>query len=621
MEPPTFNRRLGQSKTVIDIEKGYSEPDQQYSSSARMTVGAPLGGLKKLFDYTTDPIVSGRYTINLRRLFVLLLILIGMITTWFVAIYPEHSAEGTDSLIQNAVGITNQDHLMNNEDHARPHVSPHTGAQDSATYRYERVRGKGARTSLKKIQFKFPPESSQDRLRRESRLQAVRDGFEHAWTGYRDHAWGHDEVSPVSGGYKDNFNGWGATMIDSLDTLVIMGFNKEFDEALEWVKTTFTMTNNTTVQLPFFETIIRYMGGFLGAYDLTGEKVLLDKAEELGKHTLNAFQGSDFPNSKFTIDPSFSGRDESFVLAEIGTFQLEFSRLSKLTGNPIYDQKARKIFDTLGTAMPEIPGLLPPNVQDGEGRKYSNFQASVGGMVDSYYEYLLKEWILLDGKATKYKEMFEEAVSSIKKYMVMTPEDGSRDYVILGQVNSAAKTVEPDMGHLACFMSGSLAMGSKYFGRSEDLLLARQVAQGCYLGYHHSASGLAPEAARFTESSQPGKFVTDPQYFFNQYRSRMEYILRPETLESLWILYRLTGEKKYQDQAWEIFQSLERSCRTSIAYTGLTNVNNIHSKDNKMESFFLAETLKYLYLIFSTPDVISLDDFVLNTEAHPLLRT
>lgn len=322
---------------MIDIEKGYSEPDEQYSSSARTTLGTPLGSLKKLFDHSTDPIVSGRYTINLRRLFVLLLILIGMITLWFVAILPEHAGEGADSLIQNAVGITNQDRLKNDEGHARPRVSP----QDSATYRYERVRGKGARTSLKKIQFKFPRESEQDRLQRESRLQAVRGGFEHAWTGYRDHAWGHDEVSPVSGGYKDNFNGWGATMIDSLDTLVIMGFNKEFDEALEWVKTNFTMTNNPTIQRPFFETIIRYMGGFLGAYDLTGEKVLLDKAEELGKYTLNAFQGSDFPNSQFTIDPSFSGRDESSVLAEIGTLQLEFSRLSMLTGDPIYDQKVR----------------------------------------------------------------------------------------------------------------------------------------------------------------------------------------------------------------------------------------------------------------------------------------
>ncbi|KAF9922898.1 hypothetical protein FBU30_006973 [Linnemannia zychae] len=570
MDPPAFNRRPGQFSSVVDIEKGYSEPDQQYSSSTR----AP----------------------------------------------PEHSAEEVDSLIQDTVDIINQDRLKN-EDHARPHVNPHTGAQNSATFRYQRVRGKGARTSLKKIQFNFPPESYQDRLERETRLQAVREGFEHAWKGYKDHAWGHDEVSPVSGGYKDNFNGWGATMVDSLDTLVIMGFNKEFDEALEWIKTNFTMTKNPTAELPFFETIIRYMGGFLGAYDLTGEKVLLSKAEELGKYTLNAFQGFDFPNSKFTIDPSHSGRDKSFVLAEIGTLQLEFSRLSMLTGDPIYDQKARNIFDILGTAKPEIPGLLPPNVLENEGQKYSNFVASVGGMVDSYYEYLLKEWILLDGKAAKYKDMFQEAVSSIKKYMVMTPDNGSKDYVILGRVNSDSKSVEADMGHLACFMAGSLAMGSKYFGYSEDMVLAKQVAEGCYLGYHHSESGVGPEAARFTESSQHGKFVADPQHFFNQYRSRMEYILRPETLESLWILYRLTGEKKYQDQAWEIFQSLEKSCRTPIAYTGLTNVNNVHSQDNKMESFFLAETLKYLYLIFSTPDVISLDDFVLNTEAHPLLRT
>lgn len=552
---------------MFDIEKGLDNPHRRETHSTRA------------FKLS----ISGRHITKLCRLFSMSMVLI-LITSWFA-----------------------MDHTL------RP----------AAVYRYreQRVRGRGARTGLRRIQFKFPPESDQDRLQREARLQSVRDGFEHAWTGYRNHAWGHDEVSPVSGGYKDNFNGWGATMIDSLDTLVIMGFNKEFDEALEWIKTKFSMTSNPTIQLPFFETIIRYMGGFLGAYELTGEKVLLDKAEELGKHVLNAFQGSDFPNSQFTIDPSSSlHRDESFVLAEIGTLQLEFSRLSKLTGNPIYDQKGRKIFDMLGTASSEIPGLLPPNVREGEDREYSNFQASVGGMVDSYYEYLLKEWILLDGEVVRYKEMFEEAVSSIKKYMIMSPEDGSNDYVILGRVNSTSKTVEADMGHLACFISGSLAMGSKYFGRPEDLLLARQVAQGCYLGYHHSVSGLAPEAARFVESSRSGKFVTDPQHFFS-HRSRMEYILRPETLESLWILYRLTGEKKYQDQAWEIFQSLERNCRTSIAYTGLTNVNDVHSKDDRMESFFLAETLKYLYLIFSSPDVISLDDFVLNTEAHPLLRT
>ncbi|KAI8606411.1 class I alpha-mannosidase [Dissophora ornata] len=488
--------------------------------------------------------------------------------------------------------------------------------------RYDRVRGKGTRTSLKKIQFAFPQESETDRIEREKRLKAVRDGFEHAWYGYRKHAWGHDEVRPVTGGFQDRFNGWGATMIDSLDTLVIMGFNKEFDEALDWVKNSFDMTRQPTAQLQFFETIIRYLGGLLSAFDLTGEKVLLDKAEELGNYMLNAFQKRNFPAGRVAVDESANHSPVySFVLAEVGTIQLEFSRLSMLTKNPIYDQKAQRIFEVLGTATSELPGLLPLYVIDREGQHYSTYRATLGGMADSYYEYVLKEWILLDGKPAEYKQSFETAVDSIKKYMTMLPDNGSRDYVVLGLVNAGTKNVEPDMEHLACFMAGSLAMGSEYFDRPQDMVLAKQVAEACYLGYRHSVTGLAPEAMKFEKGRDGKTFVARTDTFYSRAISRSEYILRPETLESLWILYRLTGEKKYQDQAWEIFESLEANCRTDIAYSGLRDVNLPGSYDNKMESFFLAETMKYLYLMFSTPDVISLDDFVLNTEAHPLRRT
>ncbi|KAF9343000.1 hypothetical protein BGX26_006455, partial [Mortierella sp. AD094] len=160
-----------------------------------------------------------------------------------------------------------------------------------------------------------------------------------------------------------------------------------------------------------------------------------------------------------------------------------------------------------------------------------------------------------------------------------------------------------------------------YFDRPDDLDLARKVTQGCYLGYSHSVTGIAPETMRFQKGRDGKTFVANPRSFYTLHSGSFKYILRPETLESLWILYRLTGEKKYQDQAWEIFQSIEANCRTDIAYSGLLDVNSKGSYDNKMESFFLAETMKYLYLMFSTPDVISLDDFVLNTEAHPLRRT
>ncbi|KAI8358642.1 glycoside hydrolase [Mortierella sp. GBAus27b] len=503
-----------------------------------------------------------------------------------------------------------------------PYIPAPGDNPDTARERHERVRGKGTRTSLKKIQFEFPEESERDRLEREKRLKAVRDGFAHAWFGYKKHAWGHDEVRPVTGGFVDRFNGWGATMVDSLDTLVIMGFNKEFDEALDWVKNSFDMTKNPTERVQFFETIIRYLGGFLSAYDLTGEKVLLDKAEELGGYMLNAFQNRIFPAGRVAVQESANNFTSSgFVLAEIGTIQLEFSRLSMLTGNPVYDQKGRRIFDLLSTATSELPGLLPVYAQEKERYHYSSFKATLGGMADSYYEYLLKEWIILDGKAPLYRKMFEEAADSAAKYMVMMPDNGSKDYAILGTVYSTSKIPYPDMAHLACFMSGSFAMGAKYFDRPKDMVVAKQIAEGCYLGYHHSTTGLGPEDMKFDVGRDAKTFVVDRDNFYSRISSRTEYILRPETLESLWILYRLTGEKKYQDKAWEIFQSLERSCRTKIAYSGLSDVNRPGSHDDRMESFFMAETMKYLYLIFSTPDVISLDDFVLNTEAHPLRRT
>ncbi|KAF9924666.1 hypothetical protein FBU30_005410 [Linnemannia zychae] len=650
------SRSPEQNSFIVDIEKGddpYGEPINSQSSISAHTspftsprvpffspgsaTAASFVGLKNLIDRNPATVVSGRYSINLRQLFFLLLILMGVTTLWFVVNPPGRLAESsaTNSLVQSSFGTSDQDahELDIRHPHAQPPV-PHPfsppeepeepeepyGLTGSVKYRFERVRGKGAKTSLKKIQFDFPPESDSERLLRENRLKAVRDGFEHAWKGYKKHAWGHDEVLPVSGGFKDNFNGWGATMVDSLDTLVIMGFNDEFDEALEWIKTKFDMTRNPTEQVQFFETVIRYLGGFLSTYDLTGEKVLLDKAEELGNYLLNAFQ-RDFPNGRFAVKASSNMPGYSFVLAEVGTIQLEFTRLSQLTSNPIYDTKARKIFDILGTSTSQLPGLLPTFVQDTKGRHYSNFKATVGGMIDSYYEYLLKEWILLDGKATKFKDMFLEAADSIKKYMVMRPENGSQDYAVLGQVHSSSKAIDPDMEHLACFMAGSLAMGSKYFDRPDDMVLARQVAEGCYLSYHYSASGLGPESMRFVNSKQPGKFITDNDTFFDKQLSRKEYILRPETLESLWILYRLTGEKKYQDKAWEIFESLEKNCRTPIAYSGLRDVTNPKSQDNRMESFFMAETMKYLYLMFSKPNVISLDDFVLNTEAHPIIRT
>lgn len=110
-------------------------------------------------------------------------------------------------------------------------------------------------------------------------------------------------------------------------------------------------------------------------------------------------------------------------------------------------------------------------------------------------------------------------------------------------------------------------------------------------------------------------------FFFNIFQPLDAHcLLRPETVESLFILYRLTKDKKYQDYGWSIFQAIEQHAKISTG--GYSSLNSVKDTKlgfrDKMESFFLGETLKYLFLLFSDVDMVPLDKFVFNTEAHLL---
>ncbi|KAF9972269.1 hypothetical protein BGZ73_004654, partial [Actinomortierella ambigua] len=397
---------------AIDLEKGIDTPEpfsppetgsflayREDSASAKGKSGASgglFGSVHQLFLRNPSTLVRGRYSISFRQIVSITGLVLGILVVWtYVGTHytGDDASSFSEDLERSLKDVNKSSDLFQYPlFEAQPNDPP------TARDRWERVRGKGTRTTLKKIQHVFKAETEDERATREMRRKAVRDGFLHAWNGYKQHAWGHDEVYPVNGMPKDNFGGWGATMIDSLDTMLIMGLNTEFDEALEWVKTKFDMTKNPSAQLQFFETVIRYMGGLLSAYDLSGEKVLLDKAEELGNIMLNAFKTSDFPASRVTVDAQHQPSSSSYVLAEVGTIQLEFTRLSALTGNPIYENKALKVIDILSGQNSQIKGILPEFVNPGS-KHYSQYSAHVAGMTDSYYEYLLKEWILLDGKA------------------------------------------------------------------------------------------------------------------------------------------------------------------------------------------------------------------------------
>lgn len=225
----------------------------------------------------------------------------------------------------------------------------------------------GKSKPIKRIQFDFKPETPEAKADRMAKLDQIRNVFKKSWTGYRELAWEHDELKPVSGEFKDPFAGWRATLVDALDTLWMMGLKDEFEDAVKAVST-IDFTTTSRADIPLFETTIRYLGGLLAAYDISGEKykVLLDKAVELAEILYSAF---DTPNrmpetyyywrSQFASNPHrASGR---VVLAEIGSLSMEFTRLAQLTGDHKYYDAIARITDHLEEFQnnTRLPGMWP----------------------------------------------------------------------------------------------------------------------------------------------------------------------------------------------------------------------------------------------------------------------
>jgi len=139
--------------------------------------------------------------------------------------------------------------------------------------------------------------------------------------------------------------------------------------------------------------------------------------------------------------------------------------------------------------------------------------------------------------------------------------------------------------------------------------IAKGITNTCHESYDRTDTKLGPEAFRFSEAVEARALKQNERY----------YILRPETFESYFLMWRLTKDPKYREWGWEAVQALDNSCKVDGGYSGVRNVYQVEGqKDDVQQSFFLAETLKYLYLLFSDDTVISLDEWVFNTEAHPL---
>ncbi|KAJ1911984.1 hypothetical protein IWQ60_009878 [Tieghemiomyces parasiticus] len=459
------------------------------------------------------------------------------------------------------------------------------------------------------------------------RADAVRGAIRHAWTGYARMAYGHDDVAPVSGEAVDRY---GVTLLDSLDTLWIADLKDEFRHAMKHVKQlNYKVLGDYPVY--FFETIIRTVGGLLSTYELSQEPSCLKRAVEMAEILEPAFNTTGvLPGWRVTAQTKqvqfLSMEGSVIVLSEVGSIQLEYQKLSHYSKDPKFVQKADRIVEYLHSRKLTIPGLYPV-FMDPMTENFVPSDISFGAYGDSFYEYLIKRYIMTGRQESLYRDMYIESIDSMKKHMIKPiPFHPHLSYVA-----NIDPYGQPSYyhDHLRCFLPGTLAIGAKVLNRPDDMEVAKRLIDGCIHLYRSTATGLAPEGVQFLDKGlyeeimmndpQEAKLLRERGFIITAPTS----ILRPETVESLFIMYRLTGDKKYQDIGWDIFQAFERHSRTRIAYASLNNVDHIfkdRSLNHKdiMESFFLAETLKYLYLLFADPNLISLDEYVFNTEAHPL---
>jgi len=447
------------------------------------------------------------------------------------------------------------------------------------------------------------------------KMEAVKKATLTAYQDFERICHGKDELWPI-GKKCHNWVNMGLTTIDTLDTLWLMGYKEEFHKAVDWIRTSLNITPPKTVS--FFETVIRCLGGLLSAYAMSGDQVLLDKAKQLGQALYPAFNtATGLPMGQVNLrtgkakNPGWSGGGS--LLAEVGTVQLEFGYLSVLTGDKKFEDAAFKVFDLLDPQQGRISklrfkGQYPIYISPHD-LSFKTTHISWGAMGDSFYEYLLKLWIMTGKTNDQYKRMYVDSVEGMFEHLWIEA-DGGLGFIAEFKGNN----VQRKMDHLACFASAMLVLGVHHNvveGEAKKLHLERgeKLAESCYQMYHRMQSGLSPEYVTFDKSGN-----LHPGVDF--------YLLRPETVESFFLLWRVTKNQKWRDYGWEVFQQIQKHCRVEGAgYVPVLNVNNPkprHDPNGKMQSFLLAETFKYLFLLFSDDDVINLDKFVFNTEAHPL---
>lgn len=416
----------------------------------------------------------------------------------------------------------------------------------------------------------------------------VRTEFLHAWAGYKKYAWGHDDLRPLS---KSPHDWYGQplllTQVDALDTLILLGLKKEADATREYIARNLSFDRDAYVQN--FEVTIRLLGGLLSAYQLTGDRRLLKLAEDLGNRLLPVFDSPTGLPYRFVNLRTGKVRGPETNPAEAGTLLIEFGTLARLTRRPVFYEKAKRALVEVYKRRSPL-GLVGTHINVETGA-WTDPDSHISGEIDSYYEYLLKCWLLFGDEDCK--RMWDESVVAVNKYLADVRGDGQLWYGH-ADMNTGRRTATT-FGALDAFLPAVLAL-------SGDRERAKRLQESAFRMW--TVNGIEPEV-------------------FNYRTMQVEYAgypLRPEIVESTYYLYHYTRDPAYLRMGETMFEDFVKFCRTDEAYAGLKSVVTKEKADT-MHSFLFAETFKYFYLLFAPPKTLRFDSVIFNTEAHPIRRT
>ncbi|KAF3823352.1 hypothetical protein GH733_010788 [Mirounga leonina] len=397
----------------------------------------------------------------------------------------------------------------------------------------------------------------------------------------QEHAYPADELMPLTcrgrvrgqepsrGDVDDALGKFSLTLIDSLDTLVVLNKTKEFEDAVRKVLRDVNLDNDVVVSV--FETNIRVLGGLLGGHSLAimlkekGEYMqwyndeLLQMAKQLGYKLLPAFNttsGLPYPriNLKFGVrkPEARTGTETDTCTACAGTLILEFAALSRFTGATVFEEYARKALDFLWEKRQRSSNLVGVTINIHTG-DWVRKDSGVGAGIDSYYEYLLKAYVLLGDDS--FLERFNTHYDAIMRYISQPP------LLLDVHIHKPMLNARTWMDALLAFFPGLQVLKGDIRPAIETHEMLYQVIK---------KHNFLPEA-----------FTTDFRVHWAQHP------LRPEFAESTYFLY--------------------KDVRTG-------------SHEDRMDSFFLAEMFKYLYLLFADKEdiIFDIEDYIFTTEAHLL---